>query len=177
MGRSGLGKHRSSPLRSGRVVQSSSKGGNLPQVGWLSVIAIDGWPPQPVLSPVLPFPVIAPVRLCVCSKRKTAWTIPKPQIQTMKSCPVHLLSGSLLSAIQHHWLSLSRSVAPGFHSACTCITTAWLPSLTRLTINTSHWSCLSVCSLLFFFLFLSFWFCPFLSFLLPLPSSLSSCRH
>lgn len=42
MGRSGLGKHRSSPLRSGRVVQSSSKGGNLPQVGWLSVIAIDG---------------------------------------------------------------------------------------------------------------------------------------
>lgn len=42
MGRSGLGKHRSSPLRSGRVVQSSSKGGNLPQVGWLSVTAIDG---------------------------------------------------------------------------------------------------------------------------------------
>lgn len=42
MGRSGLGKHRSSPFRSGRVVQSSSKGGNLPQVGWLSVIAIDG---------------------------------------------------------------------------------------------------------------------------------------
>lgn len=41
MGRSGLGKHRSSPLRSGRVVQSSSKGGDWPQVGWLSVIAME----------------------------------------------------------------------------------------------------------------------------------------
>lgn len=40
MGRSGLGKHRSSPLRSGRVVQSSSKGGDWPQVGWLSVISM-----------------------------------------------------------------------------------------------------------------------------------------
>lgn len=38
MGRSGLGKHRSSPLRCGRVVQSSSKGGDWPQVGWLLVI-------------------------------------------------------------------------------------------------------------------------------------------
>ena len=41
MGRSGLGKHRSSPLRSGRVVQSSSKGGDWPQVWWLSVIAME----------------------------------------------------------------------------------------------------------------------------------------
>ena len=41
MGRSGLGKHRSSPLRCGRVVQSSSKGGDWPQVGWLSVIAME----------------------------------------------------------------------------------------------------------------------------------------
>lgn len=40
MGRSGLGKHRSSPLRCGRVVQPSSKGGDWPQVGWLSVIAM-----------------------------------------------------------------------------------------------------------------------------------------
>ncbi|KAG7999389.1 Ras-associating and dilute domain-containing protein [Nibea albiflora] len=31
MGRSGLGKHRSSPLRCGRVVQSSSKGGDWSQ--------------------------------------------------------------------------------------------------------------------------------------------------
>lgn len=41
MGRSGLVKHRSSPLRSGRVAQSSSKGGDWPQVGWLSVIAME----------------------------------------------------------------------------------------------------------------------------------------
>lgn len=41
MGRSGFGKHRSSPLRCGRVVQSSSKGGDWPQVGWLSVIAME----------------------------------------------------------------------------------------------------------------------------------------
>lgn len=41
MGRSGLVKHRSSPLRCGRVVQSSSKGGDWPQVGRLSVIAME----------------------------------------------------------------------------------------------------------------------------------------
>ncbi len=41
MGRSGLGKYRSSPLRSGRVVQSNSKGGDWPQVGWLSVITME----------------------------------------------------------------------------------------------------------------------------------------
>lgn len=41
MGRSGLGKHRSSPLRCGRAVQSSSKGGDWSQVGWLSVIAME----------------------------------------------------------------------------------------------------------------------------------------
>lgn len=53
MSRSGLGKHRSSPLRSGRAVQSSSKGGDWPQVGWLCQ-SLSWRTPLPALSPHVP---------------------------------------------------------------------------------------------------------------------------
>lgn len=130
MGRSGLGKHRNSPLRSGRVVQSSSKGGNLSQVGWLSVIAIDGWPPQPVLSPVLPpSPVIAPMCMCVCTVREN---LPEPsQALKFKSWRAAQFTFRQVHCCQPSstiWLSLSRFVAPGFHSAHTCATTEFLHS-------------------------------------------------
>lgn len=65
MGRSGLGKHRSSPLRSGRGVQSGSKGGDWPQVGWLSVIAMEDHLDLFCHQCQPPFPVIQPVGVCV----------------------------------------------------------------------------------------------------------------
>lgn len=128
MGRSGLGKHRSSPLRSGRVVQSNSKGGNLPQVGWLSVIAIDGWPPQPVLSPVLlPSPVIAPMCMFVYSKRENAWIITKPWNSNHEEL---LSSHSVRSTVVSHPapLSVSESFCRSWFPL-TCVTTAWVTSL------------------------------------------------
>lgn len=88
MGRSGLGKHRSSPLRCGRAVQSSSKGGDWPQVGWLSVIAMETTSTCVVTSAT---PIASDsTSVSVCVNLSDA--------SHGRTCSVHLSSGSLLSA-------------------------------------------------------------------------------
>ena len=87
MGRSGLGKHRSSPLRCGRVVQSSSKGGDWSQVGWLSVIAMETTFTCVVTSTTPITNDSTSLSVCVRHRMRSFW--------------VHVSSGSLLSVLLH----------------------------------------------------------------------------